>query len=87
MDPVGPHGQNGPFSRSNKPRSRISTSFLPKIFIDVHLDLSYGASWPSRTKRLIFKVKQASKQSMDFLMIRNSNLIFVKNFHGRPLRP
>ncbi|KAG5598147.1 hypothetical protein H5410_039379 [Solanum commersonii] len=48
MEPVGPHGQNSSFSRSNEPGT----------------DLSYGASWPSRPKRLIFKVKQASKQTL-----------------------
>ncbi|KAG5568921.1 hypothetical protein H5410_064084 [Solanum commersonii] len=35
MEPVGCHGQNGPFSKSNDPRRRISTSFLPKSFLDV----------------------------------------------------
>ncbi|KAG5593553.1 hypothetical protein H5410_044067 [Solanum commersonii] len=31
MEPIGPYGKNGPFSRSNEPHSRISTSFLPKF--------------------------------------------------------
>ncbi|KAG5569108.1 hypothetical protein H5410_058874 [Solanum commersonii] len=44
MELVGPHGQNGPFSRSNKPRS------------------SYGASWPSRPKQPILKVKLSPEQ-------------------------
>ncbi|KAG5574361.1 hypothetical protein H5410_054495 [Solanum commersonii] len=51
------------------------------------LRLSYGASWPSQPKQPIIKVNQALKQSMDFLVIRNSNLNFAKKFHGHPFRP
>ncbi|KAG5574357.1 hypothetical protein H5410_054491 [Solanum commersonii] len=50
-------------------------------------DLTYGASWPSRPKWPIFKVKRSLEQSIEFLVIQNSNLIFAKILHGRPLRP
>uniref|UniRef100_M1AVU6 Uncharacterized protein n=1 Tax=Solanum tuberosum TaxID=4113 RepID=M1AVU6_SOLTU len=62
MEPVGPHGQNDSFSRSNAPRSRIRTSFLLKSFMDVRLDLNYGDSLPLRLKRPIFKVKRTPEQ-------------------------
>ncbi|KAG5613726.1 hypothetical protein H5410_013550, partial [Solanum commersonii] len=77
MEPVGPHGQNRPFLKSNDPRSRISTSFVPKFNVDVLEDLTYGAnltyeaSWTSRPKRPIFK---------------NFDLIFAKILPRRPLR-
>ncbi|KAG5588772.1 hypothetical protein H5410_049206 [Solanum commersonii] len=62
MEPVGPYGQNNPFSRSNVPPSRNSTSFLPKFLMDIRLDISYGASCPSRPKWPIFKVKRPLDQ-------------------------
>ncbi|KAG5574362.1 hypothetical protein H5410_054496 [Solanum commersonii] len=59
---------------------------------------SYGASFPSRQKWHVFKVKRAPEQvnplfcqfvcaisSPSFLVIQNSDLIFAKNFHGYPL--
>ncbi|KAG5628344.1 hypothetical protein H5410_000061 [Solanum commersonii] len=103
MDLVGPHGQNGPFSRSNDPRSswptqprrpiftvkqypeqtlpmepvgphvqngpfsRILTSFLPKFYLDVSYDLIYGASWPSRPKWPILKIKRSPETSIKTL--------------------
>ncbi|KAG5569106.1 hypothetical protein H5410_058872 [Solanum commersonii] len=74
MELVEPHGQNGPISRLNDPRSRIPTSFLPKYYLDVRSDHTYGASWPSRPKRPIFKV------------IWNFDPIFPKILPRRPLR-
>ncbi|KAG5569180.1 hypothetical protein H5410_058946 [Solanum commersonii] len=70
MEPVGPDGQIGPFSRSNDPQSSpwmfwlsgFSMSFLPKNFIDVCQDLSYGASWSRWVNRPIFKVKRAPER-------------------------
>ncbi|KAH0668388.1 hypothetical protein KY289_022881 [Solanum tuberosum] len=79
MDPVIPHGQNGPFSRSNDSYSRILTSFLPKFYLDACYDLIYGTSWPSRPKWPIFMVKRALEQNFD--------LIFAKILRGRPFRP
>ncbi|KAG5574365.1 hypothetical protein H5410_054499 [Solanum commersonii] len=48
---------------------------------------SYGSSCPSRQERPIFKDKQSPEQSMNFLVIRNFDLIFAKKIYGRPLRP
>ncbi|KAG5593562.1 hypothetical protein H5410_044076 [Solanum commersonii] len=95
IEPVCPHCQNGPFSRSNKPPSNSQSllvirnfdHILPKNFMDVRKDLSYGAIRPSQKKWLIFKVKRSSEQSIDFLVIKNYDLIFAKNLHGCPLRP
>ncbi|KAG5593549.1 hypothetical protein H5410_044063 [Solanum commersonii] len=56
MDPVGLHIQNGPFSSKlacTAKTAHIHCQTRPKA------DLTYVASWPSRLKRLIFKVKQA----------------------------
>ncbi|KAG5576291.1 hypothetical protein H5410_056425 [Solanum commersonii] len=39
MEPVGPNGKTGPFSR-------FSMSFLPNFFMDVRQDLSYGSGCP-----------------------------------------
>ncbi|KAG5569105.1 hypothetical protein H5410_058871 [Solanum commersonii] len=50
-------------------------------------DLTYGASWPSRPKRPILKVKHSSEQSMDFLVIQNSNLFFAKILPGLRYKP
>ncbi|KAG5591678.1 hypothetical protein H5410_042192 [Solanum commersonii] len=71
MEPVGPDGQIGPF-----------------------------LSWSRCTNRLIFKVKRSLKQVNppicqffvcyivhEFLVIQNFDIIFDKNFHGRPLSP
>ncbi|KAG5593561.1 hypothetical protein H5410_044075 [Solanum commersonii] len=35
MEPVGPNSQNGPFSKSNDPQSRISTLFLPNFLMNI----------------------------------------------------
>ncbi|KAG5593545.1 hypothetical protein H5410_044059 [Solanum commersonii] len=40
------------------------------------------ASWPSRPKRLIFKVKRAPEQFKDVLVIQNFDHIFADIFHG-----
>ncbi|KAG5593564.1 hypothetical protein H5410_044078 [Solanum commersonii] len=40
----------------------IPIAFLLKFFMNVRLDLSYGESWPSQPKRLIFKVKRTPEQ-------------------------
>ncbi|KAG5569109.1 hypothetical protein H5410_058875 [Solanum commersonii] len=88
MELVGPHGQNGPFSRSNKPRSKpYLWSQLALTAKTAHFqghmipgaDLTYGSSWPSWPKRPIFKVKRSPKQ--------NFIIIFAKILHERPLRP
>ncbi|KAG5568913.1 hypothetical protein H5410_064076 [Solanum commersonii] len=50
IEPIGTHGQNNLFSRLNDPRSRISTSFLLKFYIDIRKHLKCGASWPLRLK-------------------------------------
>jgi len=42
--------------------SGIPTSLLPKFYLNVSQDHTYGASWPSRPKRPIFKVKLSSEQ-------------------------
>ena len=41
--------------------SKIPTSFLMKIYMDVCQDLIYGVGWSPRSKRSIFKVKRALK--------------------------
>ncbi|KAG5608027.1 hypothetical protein H5410_019308 [Solanum commersonii] len=83
MDPVGPHDQNVPFSRSNGP---LSSSFFSKFFVDVRSDLSYGASCPSRPKRLISKVKRALEQvNLPFCQFSSA---IVHGIFGAPkLRP
>ncbi|KAG5569107.1 hypothetical protein H5410_058873 [Solanum commersonii] len=87
MEPVGPHGQNAPFLRSNDPWSRIPTPYLPKFYLDVHQDLTYAASWLSQPKRPIFWVKRFLEQSMNFLVIWNFDCIFAKIIPGGPLKP
>ncbi|KAG5608042.1 hypothetical protein H5410_019323 [Solanum commersonii] len=52
MNPVGHHGQNGLFSKSNNPWSR-KPPILP-IFV-------YETNWSPRPKLPIFKVKRALK--------------------------
>ncbi|KAG5591680.1 hypothetical protein H5410_042194 [Solanum commersonii] len=59
MEPVGPDGHIGPFSRSNDSRAGKSPHFA----------------------------NFSSAISQEFLVIRNSNVIFVKKFQGRPLSP
>ncbi|KAG5576302.1 hypothetical protein H5410_056436 [Solanum commersonii] len=54
-------------------------SFLMKFFVDIYQDLIYGARWSRWAIRPIFK-------SMDLLVIRISNVIFAKKFHGRLTR-
>ena len=46
---------------------RIPTSKMPKNFVDVHQDLGYASSWPSRPVRPIFKVKRAPKHAYPHL--------------------
>ncbi|KAG5578677.1 hypothetical protein H5410_049304 [Solanum commersonii] len=100
MGPIGPHGQNDPFSRLNDPRNSLlaltANTFHFQGQMIPRTDLTYRASWPSRPKRLIFKVKSsksrltrhfADLRSMKFLVIQNSDLIFAKILPGRPLRP
>ncbi|KAG5588773.1 hypothetical protein H5410_049207 [Solanum commersonii] len=73
MDPVETHGQNIPFSRSNKAQSR--PYLWSQLALTVKMshfqgqtnpggDFSYGASQPSWPKRPIFKVKRASLQTL-----------------------
>ncbi|KAG5569182.1 hypothetical protein H5410_058948 [Solanum commersonii] len=64
MESVGPEGQTDPFSRSNDPRNRFLMSFLPKIFMDVRQDLSYGAGWPRQVNQPIFKVKRSLERTL-----------------------
>ncbi|KAG5578700.1 hypothetical protein H5410_049327 [Solanum commersonii] len=80
MDPVGQHGQNGPFTRSNEPRNLsygASWSPRPKQPIYKNFDvifaknlhgppseLSYRSSWSPQPKRPIHKVKQTSEQTL-----------------------
>ncbi|KAG5598312.1 hypothetical protein H5410_029682 [Solanum commersonii] len=96
IDLVSPHGENNLFSWSNCHRSRpyqwcqltltAKTAYFHGQTIP-GVDLTYGPSWPSRPKRPIFKVKRSPKQSMEFLMIQTSDLIFANILPGRPLRP
>ncbi|KAG5603467.1 hypothetical protein H5410_024959 [Solanum commersonii] len=72
IEPVRSHGQNNLFSRSNDSWSRpylwsqlaltVKTTHFQGQTIP-EADLTYGASWPSRPKRPIFKVKQSPKQT------------------------
>ncbi|KAG5613700.1 hypothetical protein H5410_013524 [Solanum commersonii] len=71
MEPIGPHSQNDPFSGQTIPKA----------------DFTYGANWPSRPKRPIFKVKRSLEKSMEFLVIQNFDLIFAKILPGRLLGP
>ncbi|KAG5608029.1 hypothetical protein H5410_019310 [Solanum commersonii] len=81
MEPVVPYSQIGYFQgqtshRVGKPLNyRFSCAIVHHLFCN-------GASWPSRPKRPIFKVKRAPKQSMNILMIRNADFIFVEILHG-----
>ncbi|KAG5578673.1 hypothetical protein H5410_049300, partial [Solanum commersonii] len=97
-EPVGLHGQKGPFSRSIDLQSSCPSWPKRPIFkikrspeqVNPHFDdfyFTYGANWPSRPKRSIFKVERSPKQSMDFLVIWNSDLIYAKILPGRQLRP
>lgn len=72
--------------------SEILMSFLPKIYRVVRQDLNYGSSWSTWQKWTIFKVKRAPQQINpsfcqfscalvhEILVIRNSDVIFVKIF-------
>ncbi|KAG5576549.1 hypothetical protein H5410_056683 [Solanum commersonii] len=53
--------------------SRISISFLPKIFVEVRQDLSYRAGWFRQVNRPIV-------QSIDLLMIKIFYVYFAKIF-------
>ncbi|KAH0746145.1 hypothetical protein KY285_007802 [Solanum tuberosum] len=57
---------------------RFSTSFLPKIFVDVGEDLRYGGGWSRWENRPIFKVKQTPEQSFlpKFFVDVRLNLMF-----------
>ncbi|KAG5591693.1 hypothetical protein H5410_042207 [Solanum commersonii] len=78
METDGPDGKTDPFSRSNGPHS----------------------SWSGQANQPIYKVKWSPEQVnppfsrffvcyivYGFLVILNSNVIFVENFHGRSLKP
>ncbi|KAG5576384.1 hypothetical protein H5410_056518 [Solanum commersonii] len=80
MDLVGPDGQTSPFPRSNEPRNRFPTLFLPKYFMEFHEDLSYGVSLSRWINWLIF-------MSMDLLVIQIFDVVFAKFFCGRSSRP
>ncbi|KAG5576460.1 hypothetical protein H5410_056594 [Solanum commersonii] len=60
--------------------SRFSTSFLPNFLMKIRQDRSYGSGWSRHANRPIVK-------SVDLLVIRISNVIFVKPFCGHPSRP
>ncbi|KAG5582350.1 hypothetical protein H5410_052977 [Solanum commersonii] len=93
IEPVGPHDQNIPFSRSYDPRSRISTSFLPKFFMDLWSQLALtaktthfqGQTSLEEGKPLILPVF-VCYSSPSFLVIQNFDIIFAKFFLGRPLK-
>ncbi|KAG5576466.1 hypothetical protein H5410_056600 [Solanum commersonii] len=53
MEPDGPIQTTGLFSMSNEPQNRFPPSFLPKYFLDVREDLSYGAGWSRLENRPI----------------------------------
>ncbi|KAG5568902.1 hypothetical protein H5410_064065 [Solanum commersonii] len=72
IEPIGTHGQHDLFLRLKRSPEQ---------------DLTYGSSWSSRTKWPIFKVKRSPEQSLDFLVIQNSDLIFAKILPGHPLTP
>ncbi|KAG5568912.1 hypothetical protein H5410_064075 [Solanum commersonii] len=53
MKPVGPHGQNDPFSRSNDPRSKILTSSSEQVnphFVDFRVlySMNFWVIWNSK---------------------------------------
>ncbi|KAG5576398.1 hypothetical protein H5410_056532 [Solanum commersonii] len=86
MEPIDFDGQTDSFSKSNKTRSGFSTSFLPKNFVDIRQNLSFGTDWFRWENQPIFKVKQTPERSMDLLVIRISDVILAKIFCGRPSR-
>ncbi|KAG5576381.1 hypothetical protein H5410_056515 [Solanum commersonii] len=57
IESIGPDEKIGLLSMSNKPQNRFSTSFLPKVFMDVHQDLSYGFDWSGWINHSFFMVK------------------------------
>ncbi|KAG5613684.1 hypothetical protein H5410_013508, partial [Solanum commersonii] len=79
MDSISPHSQNIPFSRSNIPRS---STFLPKFFVDIREDFSYGANWPSRPKCPIFKAKRTMEQ---LAFTAKTSYFQTQTFHGADL--
>ncbi|KAG5588869.1 hypothetical protein H5410_039383 [Solanum commersonii] len=72
---VDPDGQNDQILKSNEPQSR--RLLRPYLWIQL----------PFTAKMPIFKVKQALEHSMNFLVIRNFDLILAKILPGRSLRP
>ncbi|KAG5613685.1 hypothetical protein H5410_013509 [Solanum commersonii] len=94
MEPVGPHGQYGPFSRSNNPEADL---IFAKNLHGRPLRLSLGASWPSWSKQPISKVKRASEKTLAMEPVGphgqsrpfqgQMNLGAVKTFFMEPVGP
>ncbi|KAG5582369.1 hypothetical protein H5410_052996 [Solanum commersonii] len=87
MEPVGPDGQNDPFSRSNKSRSLKAPHFA-----HFHLALTAKTSHfkdqtnPEEGKPTILPIF-LRYSSPYILVIQNFDVIFAEIFNGRPLRP
>ncbi|KAG5576336.1 hypothetical protein H5410_056470 [Solanum commersonii] len=62
MESIGLDGEISHFQSMDLLVIQISTSFLPKIFMDVHQDLSCGVDWSRWAKRLNFKVKRSQSR-------------------------
>ncbi|KAG5593613.1 hypothetical protein H5410_034845 [Solanum commersonii] len=64
MEPVGHHGQNDPFRRSNEPRSREPNGHFGQNGPFTRSN-DPRSSWSPRLKRHIYKVKRAQEQTLN----------------------
>ncbi|KAG5582344.1 hypothetical protein H5410_052971 [Solanum commersonii] len=82
MAPVGPDGQNGPFSRSNKTQ-------IMELVIPDSQNGPFSRSNELRSSSPSFLMIPNSDVffAKNFIDIRNFDVIFAKIFHGRLLRP
>ncbi|KAG5607815.1 hypothetical protein H5410_029307 [Solanum commersonii] len=101
MEIVGHHGPNGPFKRSNDPRSRYGANWSPQPKWTIYkvkrsMEQSQlvttaktahlqGQTIPGASKTLILLIL-VYYSPRDFMVTRNSDVIFSIRLHGSPLR-
>ncbi|KAG5578693.1 hypothetical protein H5410_049320 [Solanum commersonii] len=85
MDPVGRHGQNGPFTRSNDTQSTITTSFMPKNYMDFHKTIATESVGFHGLNSPFTRSKEPQSSPRHFMVTQNSDVIYAKNLRP-PLR-
>ncbi|KAG5607811.1 hypothetical protein H5410_029303 [Solanum commersonii] len=91
MEPIGHHGQNDPFTRSNDPRRREAPHFADsrlwsKLVTTAKTSNLHGQTTPGVGKPLILPIFVCYIPRY-FIKTHNSDVFFSKNLYGPHLRP